>query len=242
MTDLLTKALAAHGGLDHWRRLGSVSADLSLGGATWDLKRQTGLFAACTYDADLRQQRAVFGNFGAADRRASWTPDRVELRDGQGAVLEARDHPRDGFKGHVMDTPWDKLQAAYFCAYALWTYVTLPFLYTFPGFETEEIEPWTENGETWRRLKATFPQNIASHTRQQTSYFGPDGRLRRHDYGVDVMGGTMGAHYVGDYHDCEGIQVPFWRRIYPLGPDNQRVPEPVLISIDVKRLEYAQAV
>jgi hypothetical protein len=40
-----------------------------------------------------------------------------------------------------------------FAAHAL----TLPFLYTYPGFECEEIEHWHENGEDWRRLKVTFP-------------------------------------------------------------------------------------
>jgi hypothetical protein len=28
--------------------------------------------------------------------------------------------------------------------YALWGYLTTPFLYTYPGFEVQEIEPWGE--------------------------------------------------------------------------------------------------
>jgi hypothetical protein len=59
-----------------------------------------------------------------------------------------------------------------------------------PGFVTEEIEPWRENGETWRRLKATFPATVASHNREQVTHFGPDGLMRRHDYTVDVLGGA----------------------------------------------------
>ena len=38
-----------------------------------------------------------------------------------------------------------------------------PFLYTWPGFETEELAPWEENGEVWRPLKITYPDSIASH-------------------------------------------------------------------------------
>jgi hypothetical protein len=239
MNDLLDRALAAHGGLDRWRGLTNVSADLSIGGALWDVKGQNGLFKTTTYDADLRRQDALVGYVGAGAHDVRFTPDRLELRDVHGNLLEMRDHPRASFAGHVNETPWDELHAAYFTAYALWTYFTLPFLYTYPGFELTEIEPWTENAETWRRLKAVFPPNIASHTREQTSYFGPDGLLRRHDYSVDVLGGSTGAHYVEDYRTCDGIQVPFWRRIYPLGPDNQRVPEPILISIDIERLKYA---
>jgi hypothetical protein len=89
-----------------------------------------------------------------------------------------------------------------------WTYLTQPFLYSYPGFETVEIEPWEEDGETWRRLKVIFPGDIATHTREQTSYFGSDGLLRRHDYAVDVLGGATGAQYVEDYHEHGGILMP----------------------------------
>jgi len=123
----------------------------------------------------------------------------------------------------------------------VWTYLTQPLLYTYPGFAVDEIEPWEEGGEIWRRLKVTFPDNIASHTREQVSYFGPDGLLRRHDYAVDVLGGAKGAHYVGDYRDHGGILMPHRRRVYPLGADNRKIPEPVLIAIDIARLSFGLA-
>ena len=44
----------------------------------------------------------------------------------------------------------------------------------------------------WRPLRVSFPNGIASHSREQISYFGPDGSLRRHDYRVEVMGGAPG--------------------------------------------------
>jgi hypothetical protein len=40
-------------------------------------------------------------------------------------------------------------------------------------------------GETWRRLKATFPPEIATHSTVQTFYVGSDGLLKRHDYNVE---------------------------------------------------------
>jgi len=36
-----------------------------------------------------------------------------------------------------------------------------------------------ENGEQWRPLKVIVPDSIASHSREQVAYFGPDGLLRR---------------------------------------------------------------
>jgi len=79
----------------------------------------------------------------------------------------------------------------------------------------------------------TFAENIASHTREQVSYFGPDGLLRRHDYAVDVLGGAKGAQYIGDYRDHGGILMPHRRRVYSLAADNRKIPEPVLIAIDI---------
>ena len=95
----------------------------------------------------------------------------------------------------------------------MWTYLTTPFLYTYPGFVTEEISPWEENGEIWRRLKVTFPDNIASHTREQISFFGPDGLLRRHDYTVDILGGATGVNYMSHSAYMPDRSVP----VAPLG-------------------------
>ncbi|MGH8639021.1 MAG: hypothetical protein ACREUZ_17950, partial [Burkholderiales bacterium] len=87
-------------------------------------------------------------------------------------------HPRDSFADHGLDTPWDRLHLAYFAGYAMWTYLTTPFLFTMDGVSTEELPPWHENGETWRRLKVVFPPDIATHSTVQTFYVGSDGLLR----------------------------------------------------------------
>ena len=234
MSDLLATAIAAHGGLDRWNRFKSVALELSIGGALWDLKGQSGLFANTRFEADTHQQVAVVSGFGAAGDRIRFTPSRVTLERPDPTMWEVRDNPRQAFEGHGLETPWDFLHAAYFNAYALWTYATQPFLYAYPGFLTEELDPWSENGETWRRLKVTFPQEVASHTRHQVTYFGPDGLMRRHDYTVDVLGGVGGAQYIDDYRDIQGLKVPHQRRVYPLGEGNRPEHEPLLVSIDVR--------
>jgi hypothetical protein len=179
MNDLLDLAVAAHGGLDRWRSYSSVWLELSVSGALWDLKGQAGLFANATYEADIRRQRATLGRFRSPGRRIRFTPDQLLLESEESEVVAVRNNPRGAFAGHDNQTPWDQFHAAYFQGYALWTYLTQPFLYTYPGFVVEEIEPWEEDGEVWRRLKVLFPDDIASHSRMQVSYFGPDGLLRR---------------------------------------------------------------
>ncbi|MDQ0899543.1 MULTISPECIES: hypothetical protein [unclassified Paenibacillus] len=126
----------------------------------------------------------------------------------------------------------------YFASYAMWFYLTHPFLYTYPGFVTEELAPWQENGETWRRLKITFPDHIASHSREQISYFGEDGLLRRHDYTVNVMGGATGANYASDYREVNGSIVPTKRRVYPQQADGQKAQEPLLVTIDISDISF----
>jgi hypothetical protein len=50
----------------------------------------------------------------------------------------------------------------------MWTYLPTPFLFAMDGVATEELQPWRENGEMWRRLKVTFPHSIATHSTVQT--------------------------------------------------------------------------
>ena len=155
----------------------------------------------------------------------------MEKRDG--TVLLERNDPEESFEGQARETPWDELHVAYFQGEALWTYLNTPFLYTQPGFETQEIASIEVSGETWRRLKVTFPDRVKSHTKEQISCFGPDGLIRRHDYTVDILGGATGLNYASEYRDVDGIIFPTKRRIYAYEGDYQLVPEPLLVKIDM---------
>jgi hypothetical protein len=88
-----------------------------------------------------------------------------------------------------VSTPWDALHRAYFNGYALWTYLTTPFLLAMDGVRVEETESWREGSETWRVLRAYFPGSIETHSLIQDFFFGEDLMLRRHDYNVNIAGG-----------------------------------------------------
>jgi hypothetical protein len=45
--------------------------------------------------------------------------------------------------------------------------------------------------------------------------------------------------YVHDHRELDGIMVPTCRRVFPLGPDNKKLPEPVLITIDITEVRFA---
>jgi hypothetical protein len=239
MNDLLAFAVEAHGGLERWNSFTELQASVSLDGAIWHLKQQPGLLKDKVFTIKTHAEHLTITPFGAPDKRSVFVPGRLTLETLDGIVVETRDQPGTAFAGHVRETPWDKFHVAYFASEALWTYLTSPFLYTYPGFESEEIEPWHENGEEWRRLKVTFPADIHSHTRTQITHFGPDGLMRRHDYTVDILGGASGANYVSDYADFQGIKMPTKRRIYAYDEHMQKVPEPLLVSLDFGHLTFS---
>src|SRR6266849_435740 len=178
MNYLLENAVAAHGGLDRWNQVKSITIDASITGALWSLKSKGDALKDVRFAVDTTRELVTM-DFAGQDKRSVFEPHRVVLQRRDGALIDARDDPEKSFDGHQLQTPWDDIHLAYFTGEALWTYLNTPFLYTWPGFVTEEIAPIEAGGETWRRLKVTFPDHIKSHTRQQISCFGPD-RLPRH--------------------------------------------------------------
>jgi hypothetical protein len=199
MSDLLAFAIDAHGGLKRWDAFTRLTAEITIQGAIWDFKQVPGLLLDKVFQIRTHDEHLTITPFDGPDRRSVFVPGRLAIETLDGEVIERRDDPEAPFRNQVFADPWDPLQAAFFGSEALWTYLTLPFLYTYPGFVSEEIEPWPEDGEVWRRLQVTFPDHIVSHTKTQITHFGPDGLMRRHDYTVDILNGNSGAKYTTDY-------------------------------------------
>jgi hypothetical protein len=239
LTDLTKLAIDAYGGLDHWRQFETASAHLKIGGVLWPLKHQQGVLDDVHVRVDLRKERASHSPFGAPNLRTCVQPGRVAIETVEGQAVEELLQPRDSFRGHSLETPWDRLQLAYFVGYAMWTYLNAPFLFAMDGVQTEEVEPWVENGETWRRLKVIFPPDIATHSTVQTFYFNAQGLLQRHDYDVDVSGGTPAAHYVSEHREFSGILVPTKRRVLGRRADGTSIPDPLIVSIDLSEIEFS---
>jgi hypothetical protein len=187
---------------------------------------------------DLHEQRASHYPFTAPHVRTSFTAQRIALETADGTVVAERLDPRASFPADVR-APWDELQVAYFAGYAMWTYVTSPFTFTFPGYVTKELSPVTEEGQTWRRLKVTFPDYIATHNREQIFYFDSDGLLRRHDYNPEVINAGPAAHYPSEYKEYDGIMVPTRRRVYRLGQDGSVSRDVELVTIDVESVLFS---
>jgi len=239
MNELLKLAVNAHGGLDRWNNVQAIKMAASITGAIWYVKGKPDCLKNIVMTADAKTERVVT-EFPGQDKRSIFEPSRIAIEKLDGTVIETRDDPEKSFVGQQRETPWDDIHVAFFSSEALWTYLTTPFLYTYEGFQTEEIASIQVENETWRRLKVTFPDYVKSHTREQISCFGPDGLLRRHDYTVDILGGATGLNYASDYRDVNGIIVPTKRRIYAWEGDYQLVKEPLLVAIDMGEITIAQ--
>ncbi len=215
MTGLVDFVLAQHGGVQRWEGAEAISAKVHIYGVFWPFKGQRDLLGVETVTADLKRQRISMRPFGEGRTlRFDAVEDLVVITDVDGTVVDRLSKPRASMAGYQEDTQWSPTQMGYFISYATWIYLAEPILFTLPGVETREIEPWEEDGETWRRLEVTFPETIASHSTVQTYYFDSvTGLQRRMDYDVEVNGWANVAHYTSEHKNFDGLIVPTRRRV-----------------------------
>src|SRR5262249_33574696 len=166
MKDLLNFAIEAHGGLKRWSKVETVTVAASVTGEIWKVKSKPDYLKNVIFAVETKRER-VTGDFLGQDKLSFFEPTRVEIKRRDGTIIATRDDPEASFQGQEEDTPWDDMHVAYFSGEAFYTYINTPFLCTYEGFYTEEIAPIKVDGETWRRLKVTFPDTVKSHTKIQ---------------------------------------------------------------------------
>jgi hypothetical protein len=238
MPDLKQTVIDAHGGLERFRRFSFLTAGLHQFGILWDLKGMPDTLTHADVRVNLRKEEVSHWPFHPTQNRSRFTPDEVTIETPDGDVVERLSQPRASFDGFAMETHWSDPQLAYFAGYTMWTYLTSPFLLAQPGVVAKEIAPWSEQGETWRRLQVTFPASIATHSKEQTFYIGPDGLIRRHDYEVEIQGNNAAARYLLEPVTVKGIVLPSKFRVYPRDPDNRPATEPLIVGVDLSDYRF----
>lgn len=231
VSELLKLAVSAHGGIGRWREVNSLMIHAAGGGTLFALKGfPTALQSDMQIAIDTRRPHCVYRPFLECVEGV-WTPEQVTIRSE--SRVEVRDNPRHSSLNVRFGDEWDALDLLYFMGYALWNYGMTPFLFTWAGFKVGEIEPWIEGGETWRRLRVVYPDNIPSHCTEQTLYFDDSGLLRRLDYTADVLESVVAAHYCDDYREFGGIMFPTRRRAYRRLENNQPDKRVCYIKVDI---------
>ncbi|HEV2812212.1 MAG TPA: hypothetical protein VGW10_03070 [Solirubrobacteraceae bacterium] len=215
---LLDEALAAHGGADALDDVAQLRVEVRAGGLAFTshgLPAQVALSAA----VDPHRPHVVFTDFLHLGRTAEFTAARVSVGD------EDRDDPRARLG--TKHPRWDELDLAYFCGYALWNYVTTPWLLT--RATVRELPG--------RRLRATFPPGVPTHSRVQTFHFDAGGLLTRLDYTADVFGRwARGAHVCADHRRFGPIVTPTRRRVTPRVA-GRVMPGPTLVHLEILGIE-----
>lgn len=229
--DLLALTCAAHGGLTRWQATSRIYADVAITGALWASKGHPAVLADAHLSAHTDRQVLTFDGFGPRRWRSVLEPGRITLQDKNGTIRAERLHPRASFPGDPR-AQWDDLQVAYFASYAMWNYLTLPFLATTAGFHCGQVPRWPAADPTWRRLRIEFPARIATHTAVQHLNIDSEGLVVRHDYDADVLGGSPAANVASGHREFGGIVFGTQRRVTPRTPDGAAAAEPLLVSID----------
>ena len=239
MSELRDLVIDAHGGIERWNKVKTIDGDMSITGGLWTRKGWPMALKNVHVTAAAARQWISYRPFLGEGLRSSWTPDHTVIETLDGKPVKDRKNPRAAFDGHTVETPWDELHLAYFSGYAMWNYLTTPFIFTQPGFRTEEIQPWDEKGETRRRLKVTFPDHIATHCPTQIFHADGKGLIRRVDYSAPVAGGAPTAHYLDEHRDFLGIKVATKRRAVRRNADGTAIPDPVFVAIDIADIRFS---
>ncbi|REF94107.1 hypothetical protein DFJ67_0016 [Asanoa ferruginea] len=231
MSSLAEQIQEAHG-LRRWRQATTVEADVTYGGPFWELKGISELATTDHVVADVHRQHIRLTQPSGRVIEFDKDSDVVTVTGPDGSV-ERLEQPRASFAGFTFESRWNLLQGAYFQAYATWIYLIEVFAFTYPGVEATEIEPWVEDGESWRVLRVTFPRTIDTHSGTQLYYFNAAGDLVRLDYEPEVNGGAPTAHYQPERATVDGAVITTKHEIFIRGEDRAPDRSFMPISVDV---------
>lgn len=236
--DLIELAFRARGGRELWSKAATITANVHVYGGFWAYKGHGDLLGFEAVTLSVNAQKISMTPYGDGNTlHFDAALDVVTITRADGVEIDRLENPRASMKDFAMDTKWTPAQMGYFISYATWTYLLVPHLFTLPGVETREIEPWSEDGETWRRLEVTFPDSIATHNRTMIYYFdAATGDERRMDYDVVVNGFSEVAHYVSEFADHEGLKIPGRRRVLHRDSNNRGMHEHSDILLDVSNV------
>jgi hypothetical protein len=232
---LLELALRAVGGKALFDQARQIAVTLHGSGTAIRSKRFGWIPGEIEVRCSTDKQRTTISPLPKEGQRGVFTGSEVRIESAEdGTVLSSRTDPRSKFPGGRRLLWWDDLDFLYFSGYAMWGYLLAPYSFFWKGVEAREIEPWQQDGETWRRLAVTYPAGSHVHCREQIYYYDAEGRLRRNDYTAEVFGGfARSAHMCDEYKTFDGLTLPTRRRVYGRRRNNKPRPRPTLVSMDI---------
>lgn len=238
MTTLLDEVIEAHGGRRRWGKASEIRAHARTGGLLMASKlKSRDHFSDYGLSVATDRQNMVLQPYPRAGRTGVFDQGTVRILGSDGAVISERENARDAFfglSGIGRKAWWSDLDALYFGGYAMWNYLNTPFMFEGEGFEVSEGEPLEAEGETWRCLDVTFPEDFETHSREQRFYFDDQLMLRRNDYTAEVISSlAKGCHFTYDHRTFDGLVFPTRRRVQLRGPGGRALPGVSVVTIEL---------
>ncbi|MGY4349893.1 hypothetical protein ACVWXM_006386 [Bradyrhizobium sp. GM7.3] len=227
---LLDDVIDASGGMARWNSLSRFTLHLSVAGTLFSSTGHASEFKDVTAEGSTRTQSVRFTGITGGEHSGSFQPDAITIESLEGEILRTWRNPSLAFTEAGSPALAGELHLVFFCGVAIWNYLTNPFLLAHPDVLVEELPPWQENNESWRRLRAQFPPSLITLAPEPIFYFDENALQRRTDH--DLFGMKV-AHYSWAHDSFGGIVVPTLRRAQTLRPDGTVVAKPVLMDVEI---------
>lgn len=226
-----------HGGWDRWRRCLSIEASLSSSGLAFASRFQRGALLNRRIRLNPHARLLMAAPYPRPGFAGTWSPEFVRIARLSGEIDRERHSPRDAFAGLAKQIHWDALDMLYFAGYALWNYLSFPFVLAEPGVAVR-VSSGPEGAPGCLTLHASFPSGFPTHCREQRFHVDRKSLLlRRHDYTADVMGRLASAANVClASENVAGLLFYTRRRVYPRLGAKFVAPWPNLVWIELSDL------
>jgi hypothetical protein len=227
---LLDEAIEASGGLARWSELKRFTLQVSIDGELFSRANWSAEFKEIVAEGCIRDQQVRLSGFASHGGSGVYRTNRVTIEDPDGNVLRTWHDPHQAFQRPTSEISPDELLLIFLCGCSLWNYLATPFVLAQPGVRVEELAPWNEHGQLWRRLHAVFPPTFVTHSYDQTFYFDAEGLQRRTDHSLF---GIKVADYSWAHQEFGGIVVPTLRRSLTIGSGEAVTAKAALVDVEI---------
>jgi hypothetical protein len=238
--EFLNQIIEVHGGNARWQNVDTIEAAFSSGGLAFSLHLQPLALRGLRLSLRPHARHLVLHDYCRKGWSGVWKPTEVRILDANGELIAERCNPRAFFSGLDRQFRWDKLDLLYFAGYALWNYLSFPFILLEPGVAL--VEPESESKVVPGLLQARFGPEVPTHSANQSFHLDESGQLIRHDYTADVIGRwAKAANFCLASEQIGGLRFYTRRKVYPSIGEWAVLPWPTLVWIEIDGIRLTLA-
>jgi hypothetical protein len=225
---LLERAYEAAGG-SRWTRFRHFTGHLMLDGSLVEPLEGPYCLKEIVAEGDLASRSIRMSGFSDAGGAWGFHPDFVTIQHDDGGFQGARREPAPRRFRH----PKDEAELVYLCGLSIWCCMTSPLVMLGSDCQTDELEPWSERGQTWRRLRVRTPEGALTCAREAVMYFGDDGLLRRTDFDVDCGETLSLSAYSSAHQSFSGVILPTLHRALRRASSGAAIEKRPVLDIEI---------